>query len=375
MVNASGLKQATILRKSHQFHQALAHINEYLKKAPEHQNALFLKGLILSDLERYSESIALFKKLINKYPATPELYNNLAIVLAFSGKNEESQKAFQKALHLRNNYREAHKNLDALKFAQTYQKYLKKTVKKDVYHKDTLLTSIQNHTKVDNNLKTCYKLLESQILTREIQTDLGKLGYYKGKIDGNFHAKIRSSIQDFQRFHHLPIKGYISWKLLAQIQDAIDEKRLQTNNQQKTNLSQMQTTRLTQKIQNGLYDLGYSPGAHNGEFHEQTRHALKQFITDHSIDDAPEITFTISGHVMKALYQAQGKWTIVPVQLDDICTHFIHLKQFIDSGYKPIHYIGYATILAHRSGHYILITNSSAHCRDMKKLVGTKNIQ
>jgi len=372
MVNASELKQATMFRKSRDFHQALAHINQYLKKSSENQNALFLKGLILSDLERYSESIALFNKLIKRYPSTPELYNNLAIVQAFSGKYEESSKTFQKALHLRNNYREAHKNLDALKFAQTYQKYVKQTVNKDVYNKKILMTSIQNHTKVDNNLKTCYKLLESQMLTREIQTDLTKLGYYQGKIDGNFHAKIRSSIMDFQKFHQLPIKGYISWKLLSHIQDAIDEKKSQADDKQKKTLSELQTTRLTQKIQHGLYDLGYSPGAQNGEFHNQTRQALNQFLVDHAIDDSPEISFTISGHVMKALYQSQEKWTIVPVQPDDICTHFIHLKQFIDSGYKPIHYIGYATILAHKTGHYILITNSSAHCRDMKKIIGNK---
>lgn len=361
-----------MFRKSHEFHQALACINQYLNNAPENQDALFLKGLILSDLERYSESSALFKKLIKKYPATPELYNNFAIVLAFSGNHEESQKAFQKALHLRNNYREAHKNLDALKFAQTYQEYLKKTEKKEIYNKKRLFTSIQSHTKNDNNLKTCYKLLESQMLTREIQTDLTKLGYYQGKIDGNFKATIKSAIQEFQRFHQLPIKGFISWKLLAQIQDAIDEKKLQPKNQQKRTLSQMQQKRLTQKIQHGLYDLGYSPGSQNGEFHEQTRRALNQFITDHSIDEALEISFTVSGHVMKALYQIQGKWTIVPVQSDDMCTHFIRLKQFIDSGYKPIHYIGYATILAHPTGHYILVTNSSDHCRDLKKLIGTE---
>jgi len=375
LANASDMNKANLLRQSHDFHQALTMIDQQLKNTPDNQNALFLKGLILSDLARYDESVKIFKQLIEKYPSTPELYNNLAIVLAFSKKFEDSQKAFQKALHLRNNYREAHKNLDALNFAKTFQTYLRKSAKKDGYNKKKLYEAIKNHAQNTNNTQTCYKLLESQMLTREIQSDLTKLGYYQGKIDGTFHSKIKSAIQEFQKFHQLPVKGYISWKLLAQIQDAIDEKKLQTNNQQSKTMSQMQTKRLTRKLQHGLYDLGYLPGPLNGEYHEQSRQALNQFIKDHSIDDVPEISFSISGHVMKALYYIQGKWTIVPVQADDICTHFIPLAQFIDSGYKPIHYIGYATILEHKTGHYIMITNSSAHCRDMKKLVRAKRIK
>jgi tetratricopeptide (TPR) repeat protein len=373
-LNASDLKKVSLSRQTRDFHQALTLIDQYLNFKPDDSNALFTKGLVLSDLGRYSESIQVFEQLIKKYPATPELHNNHAIVLAFSGKYENSQKAFQKALHLRNNYREAHKNLDALKFAITYRKYLYQSIKKgnDLYDKKKLHLSIHNHSQKADNLKTCYKLLESQMLTREIQSDLKILGYYEGKIDGTFHAKIKLAIQAFQQFHQIPVKGYISWKLLAQIQDAIDEKKMQ-GDMSKGKVPQMQRTRLTQKIQHGLYDLGYSPGPQNGNFHEQTRQALNHFMTDHSIDDAPDISFTISGHIMKALYQIQGKWTIVPVESQDMCTHFIPLKQFIDSGYQPIHYIGYATILAHNTGHYIMITNSSTHCRDMKRIIGAKN--
>jgi len=372
LVNASDLKRAVQFRQSRAFEQALMHINQYLKKAPDNQNALFTKGLILSDLEQYAESINIFKNLKKRYPATPEIYNNLAIVLAFSGQFEDSQKAFQKALHLRNNYREAHKNLDALKFAITYREYLKKTKNKDVYVKKKLFDAIQSQSQIAKNIQTCYKLLESQMLTHEIQRDLIKLGYYQGKVDGTFQPTLKSAIQDFQRSYQLPVKGYTSWKLLAQIQDAIDKKKLQPGNPQPQTMSQLQKKRLTQKIQKGLYDLGYSPGPHNGEYHEQTQQALNQFILDHSIKDTPDIFFTISGHIMKALYQIQGKWTIVPVYPEDTCTHYIPLKQFIDSGYKPIHYIGYATILVHKTGHYIMITNTSDHCRDMKKLVGVE---
>jgi len=374
--NTSDLKKAVIFRKSHEYKQALELITRYLKNVPDDQNALFTKGLIFIDLERYTESIDIFEQLIKKYPATPELYNNLAIVLAFSGKYEDSQKAFQKALHLQNNYREAHKNLDALKFAKTYREYLIQADKKNVrFDKKKLLASIQNQSQNDRNLQTCHKLLESQILTREIQSNLMKLGYYQGKINGTFHSGIRSAIQEFQRFHQLPVKGFISWHLLAKIQDVIDEKKLQPLNKQEKTLTQMQRKRLTQKIQHGLYDLGYSPGPQNSEFHEQTQQALNQFIDDHSINDTPEISFAIAGHIMKALYHLQGKWTVVPVQPDDICANFVPLMEFINSGYKPIHYIGYATILGHQTEPHIMITNSSAHCRDMKKLVGAKKIQ
>jgi len=372
VVKASDLKKAVRYRQSHEFQQALISIDQYLTKFPDDQNALFEKGLILSDLKEYKKSIDMFQCLKKKYPATPEIYNNLAIVLAFSGHFEDSQKAFQKALHLRNNYRVAHKNLDALKFAITYRGYLEKSEKKDGYVKKKLFSSIQSHSQMAHNIHTCYKLLESQMLTREIQSDLKKLGYYQGKMDSVFHPQIKSAIQDFQRSHQLPVKGYISWKLLAQIQDAIDEKKLQVGNQKRKTMPEIQKKRLMQKIQKGLYDLGYSPGPHSGEYTKQTRQALDQFLSDHDIEDTPDHFFTISGHIMKALYHIQGKWTIVPVHPDDICTHYISLKQFIDSGYKPIHYIGYATILVHKTGHYIMITNASDHCRDMKKLIHAK---
>jgi len=375
-LNASDFKKVTLSRQSRDFHEALILVDQCLEISPDDPDALFTKGLILSDLERYSESIDIFNQLIKKYPATPELYNNYAIVLAFSGKYEDSQKAFQKALHLRNNYREAHKNLDALKFVITYRKYLCQSLirGKGLYNKKELYVSIQNDSQRLDNLNICYKLLESQMLTREIQSDLTKLGFYQGKIDGTYHATIKLAIQEFQKFYQIPVKGYITWKLLAQIQDAIDEKKLQIKKQPQKTLSQMQKTRLTQKIQHGLYDLGYSPGPQNGKFHKQTRQALNQFITDHSIKDAPDISFSISGHVMKALYHIQGKWTIVPVQANDNCTHFIPLKQFIDIGYQPVHYIGYATILRHNTGHYIMISNSSAHCREMKRIIGAQKI-
>jgi len=371
-VCASDLKQAAMFRKSHQYDQALATVNQYLNKSPDDRDGLFIKGLILSDLKRYSESIAIFQKLIKAYPATPELHNNLAIVLAFSGKYEDSQKAFQKALHLLHTYRAAHKNLDALKFAISYHKHLKK---KTTFSKQHVLESMQFKSKsTDNqmNSRTCRKLLDTQMLIRQIQTGLSKLGYYKGKIDGTFQSHTQTGIKDFQRFHQIPINGSISWQLLARIQDTIDEKKIVSSYQKKLSLPQLRMDRLTEKIQHGLYDLGYSPGPQNGKFHQQTQQALSKFIKDHSIKDVPKISFSISGHIMKALYNIQGKWTIVPIVENESCTHFVPLVTYIDNGYKPIDYIGYATILKHNTRNNIMIANSSANCRDMQRLISAK---
>ncbi|KPA12143.1 secreted protein containing Peptidoglycan binding-like domain protein [Candidatus Magnetomorum sp. HK-1] len=374
---ASLLKTAASFRKSHQFKKAIDEIERYLQKSPNDRNGLFLKGLVLADLERYTESIKIFEQLIKAYPATPELYNNLGTVLAYSGKYENSQKAFQKALHLMNNYRSAHKNIDALKFATDYVKFLKKsTYSPDLYSKTSIIKSILDaRSNIDTktykqvNSDICNKLVESQMLIRQIQTGLARLGYYKGKIDGTFHKTIKNAIQEFQSSRHIKDNGFVSWELLARIQNAIDEKKINDVQKKQLTLTQINTRRLTQKIQHGLYDLGYDPGPQNGMENENTLKALSKFKNDYNIQEKANISFEMSGHIMKALYQIQGKWTMVPLIPSDLCTHYVPLIEYINNGYKPILYIGYGTILKHKTGNFIMIVNTPTACQDMKKLL------
>ncbi|MBF0450223.1 MAG: peptidoglycan-binding protein [Candidatus Magnetomorum sp.] len=367
------IKSVADFRKTRQFEKALAAIDHHLKKSPNDHKGLFQKGLVLTDLERYSDSLVIFQQLIKAYPYTPELYNNLGTILAFSGQYEDSQKAFQKALHLLHSYRSANKNLDALKFATSYLNDVKKTsYVKNIFSKTSIFSSILDatskaaKTNKQNNSDTCRKLVESHMLIRQIQMGLIRLGYYQGKIDGILHVPLKSAIQDFQSSHHLTVNGYVSWKLLARIQDIIDEKKLLTVQPE---LSHIHRQRLTQKIQNGLFDLGYYSGPQNGLFNEETLQALSQFKNDYSIKEPPNISHDMSGHIMKALYQIQGKWTMVPLMPSELCTHYMPLVDYINSGYKPMRYIGYATILKHETGYMIMIVNTPLACRDMKKLL------
>ena len=368
------IKRAAAFRKSYQYDKALSAVENHLKQSPNDRNALFMEGLILTDLERYNEGIHIFQKLINIYPYTPELYNNLGTVLAFSGQYEESQRAFQKALHLSHSYRAANKNLDTLKFVISYVNDKKKeSTNQKIISKKFILSIISKETSQKknkrNNADTCSKLVESHMLIRQIQTGLSQLGYYTGKIDGTFQSILKSAIEDFQNSYHLKVNGYISWKLLATIQDIVDEKKILTIHKDQMSLSHIHSQRLTQKIQNGLFDLGYYSGPQHGIMNDETLQALNQFIGDNNISEKATISHDISGHVMQALYQIQGKWTVVPQLPSDSCTHFISLIDYIDSGYKPIRYIGYATVLKHKTGHSIMIVNTPSACREMKKML------
>ena len=374
-IDASSLNAAITYRKSHQFEKAIKEIEKYLKKNPNDRNGLFIKALILTDIERYPESIDIFEKLIKKYPATPELYNNIGTVLAYSGKYDESQKAFQKALHLMNNYRSAHKNIDSLKFATDYINFLKKSsYNAESHSKTTILRSIlatksKTKTSEKNNSDICNKLLESQMLIRQIQTGLTKLGYYKGKIDGTFHKEIKNAIKEFQSSRKKKMDGFVSWELLARIQNAIDEKKIQDAKKGQKICSKKNNYRLTQKIQKGLFDLGYDPGPQSGLLNEKTIQAISNFKTDYKIKEETDISFEISGHIMEALYKIQGKWTIVPLTSSDLCTHYLPLTDYINYDYKPILYIGYATILKHKTDNFIMIVNTPTACQEMKKLL------
>jgi tetratricopeptide (TPR) repeat protein len=368
------LKKVTEYRSSRQYDKSLEAVESHLKQLPDDRNGLFMKATVLTDLERYHESIVIFQKLIKAYPFTPELYNNLGTVLAFSGQYDDSQKAFQKALHLSHSYRSANKNLDTLKFTLSYLDDLKKKPSsKHILSKKTILSSIMTTTSIktpkQNNAKTCSKLLESHMLIRQIQTGLSKLGYYRGKIDGTFHSTLKSAIEDFQGSHQLKVNGYTSWKLLAMIQDIIDEKKLLTIQKGQQQISHIHHQRLTQKVQHGLFDLGYYSGPQHGLFNHATQKALTQFIDDYHIQEEAIISYDISGHIMEALYKIQGQWTMVPHLSSESCTHYIPLVNYIESGYKPVRYIGYATILKHKTGHCIMIVNTPTACRDMKKIL------
>lgn len=71
----------------------------------------FMKGLILTRMERYSEAEKVFITLTKNNPELPEPYNNLAVVYAAQGKYSEAAEALKSAINTHPSYATAHENL------------------------------------------------------------------------------------------------------------------------------------------------------------------------------------------------------------------------------------------------------------------------
>ena len=90
---------------------ALDRLNTYLKAHPSDAQAMFLKGVALSELNKRDEAIRIFTELTEKHPELPEPYNNLAVLYASQGQYDKARKALEAALKTHPSYATAHNNL------------------------------------------------------------------------------------------------------------------------------------------------------------------------------------------------------------------------------------------------------------------------
>lgn len=110
-LQADELKE--IAKQVHQGKQAAAldRLNGYLKAHPADAQALFLKGVALSELNKRDEAIKAFTELTEKHPNLPEPYNNLAVLYAGQGQYDKARQALESALKTHPSYATAHNNL------------------------------------------------------------------------------------------------------------------------------------------------------------------------------------------------------------------------------------------------------------------------
>ncbi len=71
----------------------------------------FMKGLVLTRLDRYGEAEKVFIQLTVDNPELPEPFNNLAVVYAAQGKYTEAEEALKNAINTHPSYATAHENL------------------------------------------------------------------------------------------------------------------------------------------------------------------------------------------------------------------------------------------------------------------------
>lgn len=127
VARADTLDDAHRLLKQGQFGPALEKTDQILASKPKDAQARFLKGLILTEMNRYNEAIAVFTKLTEDYPELPEPYNNLAVLYAQQKQYEKAKNALEMAIRTHPSYATAHENLGdiyARMASQAYDKAL-----------------------------------------------------------------------------------------------------------------------------------------------------------------------------------------------------------------------------------------------------------
>lgn len=106
---------------------ALDKVNAFLAANPKDAQGRFLKGLILTELNRQVEAIKVFSDLTDDYPELPEPYNNLAVLYAAQAQYERAKNSLEMAIRTHPSYATAHENLGdiyAKMASQSYDKAL-----------------------------------------------------------------------------------------------------------------------------------------------------------------------------------------------------------------------------------------------------------
>ena len=115
------------LIKQGQFTQALERTDQALAGKPRDAQLRFLKGVVLTELNRGNDAIAIFQKLTEDYPELPEPYNNLAVLYAQQRQYDKARNALEMAIRTHPSYATAHENLGdvyARLASQAYDKAL-----------------------------------------------------------------------------------------------------------------------------------------------------------------------------------------------------------------------------------------------------------
>lgn len=99
------------LLKEGQHSQALKLIDESLAKNPRDAQMRFRRGVALSMLDRKTEALAVFQKLVDDHPDMPAPYNNMAVIYGAQGDYEKARQSLERAIRTNPAYATAYQNL------------------------------------------------------------------------------------------------------------------------------------------------------------------------------------------------------------------------------------------------------------------------
>jgi len=108
---ADDLTDIQKLMKAGQYPQALEKTDAHIAGKPRDPQGRFMKGLILTEMNRPVDAIAVFTKLTEDYPELPEPYNNLAVLYAQQKQYEKARTALEMAIRTHPAYAIAYENL------------------------------------------------------------------------------------------------------------------------------------------------------------------------------------------------------------------------------------------------------------------------
>jgi len=124
---ADDLQDVSKLVKQGQFAQALELVDKHLISKPKDAQGRFLKGIVLTEMNKPNEAITIFTKLTEDYPELPEPYNNLAVIYAQQKNYDKARQSLEMAIRTHPSYATAHENLGdiyARMASQAYDKAL-----------------------------------------------------------------------------------------------------------------------------------------------------------------------------------------------------------------------------------------------------------
>src|ERR1039457_6355013 len=108
---AEELSEVTRLHHAGQSQAALERADKYLATKPKDAQMRFLKAVVLADIGRRADAVALLQQLVQDYPELPEPHNNLAALYAATGDYGKARAELEDSLRLDPNYSTAHENL------------------------------------------------------------------------------------------------------------------------------------------------------------------------------------------------------------------------------------------------------------------------
>lgn len=139
-----------------------------------------------------------------------------------------------------------------------------------------------------------------------VQRELMSAGYYKGPVDGVNGRKTRQAVSAYQQAMGLEPDGNPTSDLAEHVRFTreVSEASLFTGTVAAAPDAEQRAA--IRRVQTGLAELAYSPGAINGELTRETRDAIITFQRDHKLPETGEVSDDLIAELAKVTGQSEA---------------------------------------------------------------------